>query len=75
MSTVSPQELGQFLDAVSSAPVALRDVPRIGSILAKLVGLANQPYHLSAQDPDVTMAMANKTFGRAGPPVVEPPGV
>jgi hypothetical protein len=39
--TVSPQELGQFLDAVASAPVALRDVPRINSILARLVGLAN----------------------------------
>jgi hypothetical protein len=41
MNTVSPQELGQFLDAVSSAPVALRDVPRVGSILARLVELAN----------------------------------
>ena len=42
MSTSStPAELGQFLDAVASAPVALRDVPRINSILARLVGLAN----------------------------------
>ena len=40
-TTVSPAELGQFLDAVASAPVALRDVPRINSILARLVGLAN----------------------------------
>ncbi len=39
--TVSPQELGLFLDNVASAPVALRDVPRINSILARLVGLAN----------------------------------
>ena len=39
--TVSPSELGSFLDAVASAPVALRDVPRINSILARLVGLAN----------------------------------
>ncbi len=39
--TVSPQELGLFLDTVASAPVALRDVPRINSILARLVGLAN----------------------------------
>ncbi len=39
--TVTPAELGQFLDAVASAPVALRDVPRINSILARLVGLAN----------------------------------
>jgi len=42
MSTqVSPQELGLFLDAVASAPVALHDVPRISGILARLVGLAN----------------------------------
>ena len=42
MSTsITPAELGQFLDAVASAPVALRDVPRINSILARLVGLAN----------------------------------
>jgi hypothetical protein len=40
-NTVSPSELGSFLDAVASAPVALRDVPRINSILARLVGLAN----------------------------------
>lgn len=40
--TVTPQELGAFLDAVASAPVALRDVSRINSILARLVGLANQ---------------------------------
>jgi hypothetical protein len=39
--TISPSELGSFLDAVASAPVALRDVPRINSILARLVGLAN----------------------------------
>ncbi len=39
--TVTPAELGQFLDATASAPVALRDVPRINSILARLVGLAN----------------------------------
>lgn len=39
--TVTPAELGTFLDAVASAPVALRDVPRINSILARLVGLAN----------------------------------
>ncbi len=39
--TVSPQELGLFLDTVASAPVALRDVPRINDILARLVGLAN----------------------------------
>ncbi len=38
---ISPSELGSFLDAVASAPVALRDVPRINSILARLVGLAN----------------------------------
>ena len=41
-TTVTPAELGAFLDAVASAPVALRDVPRINSILARLVGLANQ---------------------------------
>ncbi len=40
--TVTPAELGQFLDAVASAPVAMRDVPRINSILARLVGLANE---------------------------------
>ena len=40
-TTVTPQELGAFLDAVASAPVALRDVPRINSILARLIGLAN----------------------------------
>ena len=40
--TLSPSELGSFLDAVASAPVALRDVPRINSVLARLVGLANQ---------------------------------
>ena len=40
-NTVSAQELGLFLDTVASAPVALRDVPRINSILARLVGLAN----------------------------------
>ncbi len=45
-NTVSPQELGLFLDAVASAPVALRDVPRINSILARLVGLANSKYNI-----------------------------
>lgn len=40
-NTVSPAELGVFLDTVASAPVTLRDVPRINSILARLVGLAN----------------------------------
>lgn len=40
-NTLSPSELGSFLDAVASAPVALRDVPRMNSILARLVGLAN----------------------------------
>ena len=40
-NTVSPAELGVFLDTVASAPVALRDVPRMNSILARLVGLAN----------------------------------
>lgn len=44
--TVTPQELGSFLDAVASAPVALRDVPRINGILARLVGLANSKYHI-----------------------------
>lgn len=39
--TVTPQELGLFLDTVASAPVALRDVPRINNVLARLVGLAN----------------------------------
>jgi hypothetical protein len=38
---ISAQELGQFLDAVSSAPVALRDVPRINKTLDSLVRLAN----------------------------------
>ncbi len=47
-ATVTPQELGLFLDAVASAPVALRDVPRINSILARLVGLANQPDNIGA---------------------------
>lgn len=42
--TVTPAELGIFLDAVASAPVALRDVPRINSILARLVGLANSKH-------------------------------
>ncbi len=41
MTTVTPAELGLFLDAVSSAPVALRDVPRMNSILTRLVALAN----------------------------------
>lgn len=43
-NTVSAQELGLFLDAVASAPVALRDVPRINAILARLVGLANSKH-------------------------------
>jgi hypothetical protein len=38
---LSTQELGQFLDAVSAAPVALRDVPRINKTLATLVSMAN----------------------------------
>ena len=46
--TVSPQELGLFLDTVASAPVALRDVPRINSILARLVGLANSKHDIGA---------------------------
>jgi hypothetical protein len=43
MVTVAPQELGQFLDAVSSAPVALRDVPRMNDVLGRLIALANAP--------------------------------
>ena len=46
--TVTPQELGAFLDTVASAPVALRDVPRINSILARLVGLANSTTNIGA---------------------------
>jgi hypothetical protein len=42
--TVSPAELGAFLDAVASAPVALRDVPRMNELLARLVGLANSQF-------------------------------
>lgn len=45
-NTVSPSELGSFLDTVASAPVALRDVPRINSILARLVGLANSKHSI-----------------------------
>lgn len=44
--TVTPAELGQFLDAVAAAPVALRDVPRTNSILARLVGLANGKHRI-----------------------------
>ncbi len=40
-TAVTPAELGQFLDAVASAPIALRDVPRVNSILDRLVRLAN----------------------------------
>lgn len=43
MVTITPVELGQFLDAVASAPVALRDVQRINGILVRLVDLANSP--------------------------------
>ncbi len=50
-NTVSPSELGSFLDAVASAPVALRDVPRINSILARLVGLANSTSPIGAIGP------------------------
>lgn len=41
ITTVTPAELGAFLDAVASAPLTLRDVPRFSGILARLVGLAN----------------------------------
>jgi hypothetical protein len=53
MNTVSPQELGQFLDAVSSAPVALRDVPRVGGILARLVQMANAGLPIGSVEPPV----------------------
>jgi hypothetical protein len=56
MVTVTPQELGQFLDAVSSAPVALRDVPRVGSILARLVELANSKGPIGVVVPPETKA-------------------
>ena len=49
--TLSPSELGSFLDAVASAPVALRDVPRINNILARLVGLANSTGPIGAIGP------------------------
>lgn len=57
--TVTPAELGLFLDTVASAPVALRDVPRINSILARLVGLAN----------------SNRDIGALKAPVVDEPVV
>ena len=50
-NTLSPSELGSFLDAVASAPVALRDVPRMNSILARLVGLANSKYNIGELPP------------------------
>lgn len=51
---ISPSELGSFLDAVASAPVALRDVPRINSILARLVGLANSKHPIGEVVPAET---------------------
>lgn len=51
MTTVTPAELGQFLDAVASAPVALRDVPRINGILVRLVALANAQGSIEARAP------------------------
>jgi len=56
MTTVTPAELGLFLDAVSSAPVALRDVPRIGSVLDRLVRLANGDGPIGNIKPTVVVA-------------------
>ncbi len=66
-TTVTPQELGAFLDAVASAPVALRDVPRINATLARLVGLANStgtigvvPTEPSSRDPAALAALMTR---------------
>lgn len=44
--TVTPAELGRFLDAVAEADIPLRTVPQINDILARLVGLANSKCHI-----------------------------
>ncbi len=65
--TITPAELGLFLDAVASAPVALRDVPRINSILARLVGLANSKYNIGEvgdDEPSVAPVTLEGSGGR-----------
>lgn len=64
--TVSPSELGSFLDAVASAPVALRDVPRINSILARLVGLANSTGNIGVVPATESVSLGGG--GGSGPP-------
>jgi len=46
--TVTPAELGLFLDTVANAAVPLRSVPQMADILARLIGLANSKTNIGA---------------------------
>lgn len=61
-NTISPSELGAFLDAIASAPVALRDVPRINTILARLVGLANSTGSIGVVPTEPTRIVNGKEY-------------